>query len=142
LPRHQAIIYPGFPANTSAADVAVLIMERPLPFSANIRPICLPVKGETFRGLAATTLGWGQYLSFIEAWRRFADPGLVSRTANLTSQQMMAAVKVGNQAEKDFYDTFRQTVNHLFPGMVARCTALVFVKPIGFRRIFTFEVSS
>jgi hypothetical protein len=77
----------------------------------------LPAKGETFRGLAATTLGWGQYLSFIEAWRRFADPGLVSRTANLTSQQMMAAVKLGNHAEKDFYATFRQTVTHLFPGI-------------------------
>jgi hypothetical protein len=116
----QAIIYPGFPANTSAADVAVLITERPLPFSATLRPICLPAKGETFRGRVATTLGWGQYLSFIEAWRRFADPGLVSRTANLTSQQMMTAVKVGLQPEKDFYDTFRQTVTHLFPGMVAR----------------------
>ncbi len=110
-----------------------------MPFSATLRPVCLPVKSETFRGRAATTLGWGQYLSFIEAWRRFADPGLVSRTANLTSQQMMAAVKVGLQPEKDFYDTFRQTVTHLFPGMVAGCVPLVFEKQIDFRRISTFE---
>ncbi len=136
LPRHQAIIYPGFPANTSAADVAILIMERPLPFSSTLRPVCLPAKGETFRGLAATTLGWGQSLSFIEAWRRFADPGLVSRTANLTSQQMMTAVKVGLQPEKDFYATFRQTVTHLFPGMVARCALLVIENQS------TFEVGS
>jgi hypothetical protein len=100
------------------------------------------VKGETFRGLPATTLGWGQYLSFIEAWRRFADPGLVSRTANLTSQQMMTAVNVGLQPEMDFYTTFRQTVTHLFPGMVAGCAALVIVKPIDFRRISTTKVGS
>jgi hypothetical protein len=45
----QAIIYPGFPANTTAADVAVLIMERPLTFSSTLRPVCLPVKGSVAR---------------------------------------------------------------------------------------------
>jgi hypothetical protein len=36
----------------------------------------LPVRRETICGLDATILGWGQSLSFIEAWQRFVDPSM------------------------------------------------------------------
>ncbi|XP_013788245.1 serine proteinase stubble-like, partial [Limulus polyphemus] len=40
-------------------DVAVLILDHPIHYRANMRPICLPDKGEDFLGQMAYVTGWG-----------------------------------------------------------------------------------
>ncbi|XP_076366532.1 trypsin-1-like [Tachypleus tridentatus] len=40
-------------------DVAVLILDRPVHYRANIRPICLPEKNADFLGQIAYVTGWG-----------------------------------------------------------------------------------
>ncbi|XP_022242785.1 transmembrane protease serine 9-like [Limulus polyphemus] len=40
-------------------DVAVLILDRPVPYRGNIRPICLPEKNADFLGQIGYVTGWG-----------------------------------------------------------------------------------
>lgn len=39
--------------------MAVLTLDRPVQFTHNIRPICLPEKSRRFNGNTATVIGWG-----------------------------------------------------------------------------------
>ena len=40
-------------------DVAVLVLDRPVQYRDNIKPICLPQKGANFLGRVAYVAGWG-----------------------------------------------------------------------------------
>ncbi|XP_015783558.1 brain-specific serine protease 4 isoform X1 [Tetranychus urticae] len=40
-------------------DVAVLVLDRPVQYRDNIKPICLPQKGANFLGRGAFVAGWG-----------------------------------------------------------------------------------
>lgn len=40
-------------------DVAVLTLDSPVPFTQNIRPICLPEAARRFGATTATVIGWG-----------------------------------------------------------------------------------
>ncbi|KAF8763942.1 testisin-like [Argiope bruennichi] len=40
-------------------DVAVVVLDRPVPYRENIRPICIPRKGADFLGRTAYAAGWG-----------------------------------------------------------------------------------
>lgn len=40
-------------------DVAILTMDRPVEFTQNIRPICLPTGQSDYTGKVATVIGWG-----------------------------------------------------------------------------------
>ncbi|GFX11394.1 serine proteinase stubble [Trichonephila clavipes] len=40
-------------------DVAVVVLDRPVPYRENIRPICIPRKGADFLGKTAYAAGWG-----------------------------------------------------------------------------------
>ncbi|XP_043235845.1 uncharacterized protein LOC122388654 [Amphibalanus amphitrite] len=40
-------------------DVAVLTLDRPVPYAPHIQPICLPEKGEEFEGFYGWAAGWG-----------------------------------------------------------------------------------
>lgn len=55
LVRHR-----GFDSRTLYNDIAVLTMDSPVPFSRNVRPICLPTAGSRlYSGQSATVIGWG-----------------------------------------------------------------------------------
>ena len=41
-------------------DVALLLVEKRIVFSDTVKPVCLPAKGEQFRGMEGTIFGWGQ----------------------------------------------------------------------------------
>jgi transmembrane protease serine 6 len=40
-------------------DVAVLVLDRPVQYKDNIKPICLPQKDASFLGRMAYVAGWG-----------------------------------------------------------------------------------
>lgn len=40
-------------------DIAILTVDQIVPFTKNIRPICLPGGGRAYTGLVATVIGWG-----------------------------------------------------------------------------------
>ena len=40
-------------------DVAILVMDSPVTYAANIRPICLASGGNNFAGEDVTVSGWG-----------------------------------------------------------------------------------
>ncbi|XP_055637867.1 transmembrane protease serine 9-like [Toxorhynchites rutilus septentrionalis] len=55
LVRHR-----GFDSRTLYNDVAVLTMDKPVPFSKSVRPVCLPEgSSRTPAGMTATVIGWG-----------------------------------------------------------------------------------
>ncbi|XP_035915660.1 clotting factor B [Anopheles stephensi] len=56
LVRHR-----GFDSRTLYNDVAVLTMDQPVPFTKQVRPICLPAADNTraYNGQTATVIGWG-----------------------------------------------------------------------------------
>uniref|UniRef100_A0AAG5DA17 Phenoloxidase-activating factor 2 n=1 Tax=Anopheles atroparvus TaxID=41427 RepID=A0AAG5DA17_ANOAO len=56
LVRHR-----GFDSRTLYNDVAVLTMDQPVPFTKQVRPICLPAadNARAYNGLTATVIGWG-----------------------------------------------------------------------------------
>ncbi|XP_061518491.1 transmembrane protease serine 9 [Anopheles gambiae] len=56
LVRHR-----GFDSRTLYNDVAVLTMDQAVPFTKQVRPICLPAADSTraYSGLTATVIGWG-----------------------------------------------------------------------------------
>ncbi|KFB44697.1 AGAP008183-PA-like protein [Anopheles sinensis] len=56
LVRHR-----GFDSRTLYNDVAVLTMDQPVPFTKQVRPICLPAadNSRAYNGLTATVIGWG-----------------------------------------------------------------------------------
>ncbi|XP_049279959.1 CLIP domain-containing serine protease B9 [Anopheles funestus] len=56
LVRHR-----GFDSRTLYNDVAVLTMDQPVPFTKQVRPICLPAADNTraYNGHTATVIGWG-----------------------------------------------------------------------------------
>lgn len=58
----------GFDSRTLYNDVAVLTLDRKVPFSKGIRPICLPSAASgAFNGKVGTVVGWGslRFLSII-----------------------------------------------------------------------------
>lgn len=58
LPKKCLIRFPFFPQYN---DVAVLTMDQAVPFTKQVRPICLPAADSTraYSGLTATVIGWG-----------------------------------------------------------------------------------
>ncbi|XP_049535567.1 transmembrane protease serine 9 [Anopheles darlingi] len=56
LVRHR-----GFDSRTLYNDVAVLTMDQPVPFTKQVRPICLPGadNSRAYNGQTATVIGWG-----------------------------------------------------------------------------------
>lgn len=55
----RVVRHRGFDSRTLYNDVAVLTMDRPVPFSHAVRPICLPGSSKQYSGSTATVIGWG-----------------------------------------------------------------------------------
>ncbi|XP_076637197.1 uncharacterized protein LOC143349673 [Colletes latitarsis] len=49
----------GFNLRTLYNDIALLTLSEPVPFTAQIRPICLPSGSQLYSGKTATVIGWG-----------------------------------------------------------------------------------
>ena len=57
----QIIIHPDYEnLNVDSFDVAILVLDRPVDYRANIMPICLPEPEQSFTGALATVSGWGR----------------------------------------------------------------------------------
>lgn len=54
-------VHPNFRFTPQADrfDVAVLVLDKPVSYTFNIKPICLPEKGLDFLGSVAFAAGWG-----------------------------------------------------------------------------------
>jgi len=53
-------IHPSYYNDGLFHDIAVLVLEKPITYSANVLPICLPKQGEVFlAGTRCYGLGWG-----------------------------------------------------------------------------------
>ncbi|XP_071536861.1 transmembrane protease serine 9-like [Panulirus ornatus] len=52
-------IHPQFDLSTFVNDIALVLLERPVPYSDYIRPICLPPPRGDFAGDIVTVIGWG-----------------------------------------------------------------------------------
>ncbi|XP_050347973.1 proclotting enzyme isoform X2 [Nymphalis io] len=55
----RVVRHRGFDMRTLHNDVAVLTLDQPVPFTKNIRPVCLPGGGRAYSGQVATVIGWG-----------------------------------------------------------------------------------
>ncbi|CAH0724813.1 unnamed protein product, partial [Brenthis ino] len=55
----RVVRHRNFDMRTLYNDVAVLTLDQPVPFSKNIRPVCLPAGGRAYAGLMGTVIGWG-----------------------------------------------------------------------------------
>jgi len=40
-------------------DIALVKLTEKMSFAQDVRPVCLPTKGQTFAGKAAKVVGWG-----------------------------------------------------------------------------------
>ncbi|XP_025602997.2 proclotting enzyme-like [Athalia rosae] len=49
----------GFDTRTLYNDVAILTLDKPVPFTEQIRPVCLPTGSQLYTGKTATVIGWG-----------------------------------------------------------------------------------
>ncbi|CAK9808311.1 Proclotting enzyme [Anthophora plagiata] len=55
----RVVRHRGFNARTLYNDVALLTLNEPVPFTEQIRPICLPSGSQLYSGKVATVIGWG-----------------------------------------------------------------------------------
>lgn len=55
----RVIRHRSFDSRTLYNDVALLTLESPVQYTANIRPICLPRTGQQYGGSFGTVIGWG-----------------------------------------------------------------------------------
>ncbi|XP_065204934.1 proclotting enzyme-like [Planococcus citri] len=55
----KVVRHRGFDPRTLYNDIALLTLDSPVPFSRNIRPICLPQGRTQYHGRMATVIGWG-----------------------------------------------------------------------------------
>ncbi|XP_046608839.1 transmembrane protease serine 9-like [Neodiprion virginianus] len=49
----------GFDSRTLYNDVAILTLDKPVAFTEQIRPVCLPSGSQLYSGKTATVIGWG-----------------------------------------------------------------------------------
>lgn len=55
----RVVRHRGFDPRTLYNDVALLTMDTPVQYSANIHPVCLPRDNRQFGGQYGTVIGWG-----------------------------------------------------------------------------------
>ncbi|XP_029046484.2 proclotting enzyme-like isoform X2 [Osmia bicornis bicornis] len=55
----RVVRHRGFNGRTLYNDVALLTLNEPVPFTDQIRPICLPSGSQLYSGKVATVIGWG-----------------------------------------------------------------------------------
>ncbi|XP_066590810.1 proclotting enzyme-like [Prorops nasuta] len=55
----RVVRHRGFNSRTLYNDVALLTLNEPVPFTEQIRPICLPSGSQLYSGKTATVIGWG-----------------------------------------------------------------------------------
>ncbi|XP_012272269.1 proclotting enzyme [Orussus abietinus] len=55
----RVVRHRGFDSRTLYNDVAILTLDQPVPFTEQIRPICLPTGSQLYQGKTATVIGWG-----------------------------------------------------------------------------------
>ncbi|XP_033356794.1 proclotting enzyme-like [Bombus vosnesenskii] len=55
----RVVRHRGFNARTLYNDIALLTLNEPVPFTKEIRPICLPSGPQLYIGCTATVIGWG-----------------------------------------------------------------------------------
>ncbi|XP_003701884.2 proclotting enzyme [Megachile rotundata] len=55
----RVVRHRGFNARTLYNDIALLTLNEPVPFTDQIRPICLPSGSQLYSGKVATVIGWG-----------------------------------------------------------------------------------
>lgn len=56
----QVHIHPGFEKRTFNNDLALILMDREVRFSAYIRPVCLPTNDRSYNKQQTTIVGWGK----------------------------------------------------------------------------------
>ncbi|XP_076764986.1 proclotting enzyme [Xylocopa sonorina] len=55
----RVVRHRGFNARTLYNDIALLTLSEPVPFTQQVRPICLPGGSQLYPGSMATVIGWG-----------------------------------------------------------------------------------
>ncbi|OAD59342.1 Serine proteinase stubble [Eufriesea mexicana] len=55
----RVVRHRGFNSRTLYNDIALLTLNEPVPFTKQIRPICLPSGSQLYSGKIATVIGWG-----------------------------------------------------------------------------------
>jgi hypothetical protein len=56
----RIVRHKGFDSRTLYNDIAILTLDKKVPFSRGIRPVCLPTAGSgTYHGQTGTVVGWG-----------------------------------------------------------------------------------
>ncbi|XP_015439741.1 PREDICTED: proclotting enzyme-like [Dufourea novaeangliae] len=55
----RVVRHRGFNLRTLYNDVALLTLSEPVPFTEQVRPICLPSGSQLYSGKTATVIGWG-----------------------------------------------------------------------------------
>lgn len=57
----EIILHPDYEnLNVDSYDVAILVLDKPVEYQANIMPICLPQVNQSFIGRLGTVSGWGR----------------------------------------------------------------------------------
>jgi len=56
----RVFIHPNFVKKTFNNDIALIKMNRPVEYSAYIRPVCLPTENRSYNGKNTTVVGWGK----------------------------------------------------------------------------------
>ncbi|KAK9307306.1 hypothetical protein QLX08_002321 [Tetragonisca angustula] len=55
----RVVRHRGFNSRTLYNDIALLTLSEPVPFTQQIRPICLPSGSQLYAGRTGTVIGWG-----------------------------------------------------------------------------------
>ncbi|KOX77111.1 Serine proteinase stubble [Melipona quadrifasciata] len=55
----RVVRHRGFNSRTLYNDIALLTLSEPVPFTQQIRPICLPSGSQLYAGKTGTVIGWG-----------------------------------------------------------------------------------
>lgn len=66
----RVVRHRGFNARTLYNDIALLTLNEPVPFTEQIRPICLPGGTQLYSGKTATVIGWGSLRESKESWMK------------------------------------------------------------------------
>ena len=54
----KSMLFASFDKN-DCTDFGLVLLEKPIPFSKYLRPICLPEAEEEFSGKLVSSIGWG-----------------------------------------------------------------------------------